>query len=465
MGWRVLLFALAVATARGEVDVATERRALRDAPLASTQAPARGEAFALVLGELSSRASRLTPEFRWLVENANAYRSSFATPDEERLIALAVAHSVALELAADARRNIPLAPVVPQRTLIHQATALTRPTSDDNRWARRVVCAAATMIQLAPPFAAPSVLQDGPHADTDRDLRVLFERIAGRAPAGPEAPHPAPAPVSALFAALAVLSVACGVAVRAWRSPPPPRPKPEPSPLDRLAQHLPARYTRPRRIGQGATGVVFEVEDTVLSRPVAIKLIAPELRTDDAACQRFVKEARQLAALSHPGVLTVYDVQSEPWPYIAMELLEGTSLARRLAQGPVKDDHFYRIALALLAALEHVHRAGFVHGALHPEMIFVRADGTALITEFGRAGKPPYLAPEQLEGGPTDGRCDLFALGVVMREMLGELSGDRAPLAPVIERVLAAHPNDRYFSARDVATDLRAARAKARGTP
>jgi serine/threonine-protein kinase len=200
------------------------------------------------------------------------------------------------------------------------------------------------------------------------------------------------------------------------------------------------RYHIAGELGRGGMGVVYHAIDPELDRPVALKVIrlpadaAPELR--DELEKRFRREAKAAARIRHPGVVAIHDVGVTGADlFLVMELVEGESLASRLERRAFLPraaalDLAARAADALAAA----HRAGVVHRDVKPANILLAADGRVLLTDFGVArsldevseltrtgmvvGSPAYMAPEQLQGMPVDGRADLFSLGVVLYELL-----------------------------------------------
>jgi serine/threonine-protein kinase len=254
------------------------------------------------------------------------------------------------------------------------------------------------------------------------------------------------------------------------------------------------RYSVERVLGGGAMAKVLLARDAELGRPVAVKLLDDSLAADESFRARFTREARHAAALSHPNVVTVFDAgEAEGRPYIVMEYVEGRTLDDRLrAEGALAPDEVRRIARQVCAGLEHAHVHGLVHRDLKPGNLIERSDGTVKIADFGIArgddatdlteagtivGTAAYLAPEQAESGPITPRTDLYALGVVLYELLTgrrpwkieSLSdftrrrGQPPPPLPehvpgglrrVVEQCLAWEPTDRPTSAAEIATQL-----------
>ncbi|HWW85164.1 MAG TPA: protein kinase [Vicinamibacterales bacterium] len=253
-------------------------------------------------------------------------------------------------------------------------------------------------------------------------------------------------------------------------------------------------------IGAGGMGVVYAAHDERLNRRVAIKTIRKEAG-DSRARERLRREARAAASLNHPNICQLYDIGEEDGVlFLAMELLDGRSLAARLLEGPLACGEAVQIMLATLTALDALHRQGLVHRDLKPSNVFLTAHGvklldfglarsmatdvdaseTALTVPGGIVGTPNYMAPEQVRGVATDARTDLFAAGCVLFEMLSgkppfardsavdvfhaitskeppRLGGSPAIEAVdrIVHRVLSKDPRDRFQTAEDMAHALR----------
>ena len=254
-------------------------------------------------------------------------------------------------------------------------------------------------------------------------------------------------------------------------------------------------YTLLREIGRGGMGRVYLAHDARLDRHVALKLLAGELRTDPERNARFLVEARAAAALDHPNVATIYEIGEtrDGGLFIAMAYYGEETLRDRIAHGPLPLAEALGIAQQIADGLGAAHERGIVHRDIKPENILITANGVAKIVDFGIAkiaghdrtrtgdaiGTPHYMAPEQVRGGAVDARTDLWALGVVLHEMLASerpWSGDNAaailygvlhePPGPLpndvpedvrrlIDRLLARHPGNRYASAAEVGEALR----------
>jgi serine/threonine-protein kinase len=249
------------------------------------------------------------------------------------------------------------------------------------------------------------------------------------------------------------------------------------------------RYVVEAEIGRGAMGVVYRAHDPRVSRPVALKTYILPDGLDEAEQeeyrQRFLREAQAAGRLSHPGIVTIYDVEEAPGmgsPFIAMELVEGRSLKEILDEEvTLEPEQALDMALVLAEALHRAHEAGIVHRDIKPANILVReGDGAPKIADFGIArletstltrsgeslGSPAYMSPEQFRSEPVDGRSDLFSLAVILYQALcGErpfAGEDMASLAyavtqetqvPVTRRAEALHPGLDAFFDRALAKD------------
>jgi len=260
------------------------------------------------------------------------------------------------------------------------------------------------------------------------------------------------------------------------------------------------------RLGQGGMGEVYLAEDTALGRQVALKRMAPRFGSDAGARKRLRQEAHLASQLSDPHIAAVYDILEENDElFVVMEYVQGETLRQRLGR-PLQINDFLSLAVQCAEALASAHKAGILHGDLKPENIMLTRDGQVKILDFGIAhrvdyeregttvesayrnfgGTLYYMAPEVLEEKGTDGRTDIFSLGVVFYEalaggnpfraenflatcerilrgeppQLGQLrKGLSAELERIIAKMIARDPASRYATAADVAVDLRAERA------
>lgn len=273
-----------------------------------------------------------------------------------------------------------------------------------------------------------------------------------------------------------------------------------------------SHYRVTAKLGSGGMGVVYEAEDTSLGRHVALKFLPPELAQDAPSLERFQREARAASALNHPGICIVHAIdQHEGQHFIAMELLEGETLAERVRRGPVDLAQLLDLGMQITDALESAHAKGIVHRDIKPANIFINSRGQAKILDFGLAkversrsasglseaptafrpeeltkagttlGTISYMSPEQARAQPTDARTDLFSLGTVLFQMAtgtlpfqGETSAmifdailnREAPsasqinpsvppeLGRIVSKALEKDRNLRYQSATDLKTDL-----------
>jgi serine/threonine protein kinase/WD40 repeat protein len=257
-------------------------------------------------------------------------------------------------------------------------------------------------------------------------------------------------------------------------------------------------YRVGEKLGGGAMGVVHRAEDTRLGRPVALKFLAPELVRDPEAHARFLREARAASGLDHPGICTVYDIgeTDEGGVYLAMAHYEGGTLKQRLARGPLSLEEALEVAAQIAEALAAAHAKGIVHRDLKPANVMLTSEGRAKLLDFGLAkllggsqltragrplGTPAYMAPEQARGEAIDHRVDLWALGVVLYQMLSgklpfggedsnailyaitheeplplEAAADLPPrVIALLEQLLRKEPDQRYADSAALADALR----------
>jgi len=262
------------------------------------------------------------------------------------------------------------------------------------------------------------------------------------------------------------------------------------------------RYLVTGTLGEGGMGVVYSAYDDRLGRPIAIKMIKTAV-SDPSARTRLAREARSAASVNHPSICQLYEIgEDEGELYLAMELLQGESLATRVSRGSVAVPEAVSITLGILTGIEALHQQGLIHRDLKPSNVFLTPHGVKLL-DFGLTcsaealgdetavrltapgivvGTPQYAAPEQLSDRPVDARTDVFAAGAILYEMLAGkppfggksavevfhgimyeqppvLTGGPAVAAidRVVHRAMAKHSADRYQTAEAMAQDLRAA--------
>lgn len=221
------------------------------------------------------------------------------------------------------------------------------------------------------------------------------------------------------------------------------------------------RYTLDRRLGAGGMASVWLARDERLGRRVAVKVVADTLADDEQWLTRFMREARAAGGLSHPNIVGVFDYGVEDArPYLVMEYVPGQNLAERLADSQAQAPDATRLARELLDALAHVHDAGIVHRDIKPANVLLDENERAHVTDFGIAqaddatsltqtgmliGTIKYLAPEVSAGRPATAGSDLYACGMVLREVAGELP--EPALARLIAALTAVDPSQRPLSA------------------
>ncbi len=261
-------------------------------------------------------------------------------------------------------------------------------------------------------------------------------------------------------------------------------------------------------IGAGGMGEVYRARDTRLGRDVALKVLPGSFAADSDRLRRFEQEARSIAALNHPNILSVHDIGTQDGTqYIVTELLQGATLREKLIDGPVPARRTIDFAIQVAQGLAAAHEKGIVHRDLKPENLFLTREARAKILDFGLAkqtdsavqandatlpsgthtsagmlvGTVGYMSPEQVRGGPVDHRGDIFAFGVVLYEMLtgerafrrsssvetmtailkeepADLSSASLPIPPALQRIvhrcLEKDPNQRFQSAKDLSFAL-----------
>jgi serine/threonine protein kinase len=261
---------------------------------------------------------------------------------------------------------------------------------------------------------------------------------------------------------------------------------------------LAGKYRIEKVVGRGGMGIVYKAEDTKLKRHVALKFLPPELIQDEEAKERFILEARTAAALSHPNICTIHEINEQDGKsFIAMEFVEGENLRDKLHKRNLEAKEALDIVIQVTQGLDEAHKKGIIHRDIKSANIMVTEKGQAKIMDFGLAkvkggtlltregttlGTVAYMSPEQARGEEVDHRSDIWSLGVIMYEMLsGELpfKGDREAsvlysvvheepkplkdmkrdvpleLQRIVNRALKKSPGSRYASAEEMLKDLR----------
>ncbi len=266
-----------------------------------------------------------------------------------------------------------------------------------------------------------------------------------------------------------------------------------------IGRVLDDRYLIRSHVGSGGMSHVFLAEDLVLHREVAIKMLREDYAKDDAAVRRFTHEAKAVSMLSHPNVVSVYDVaMTSEEKYIVLEYAQGITLKAYLqAHGPISAEEAIHIAVQILSGLEHAHSKGIIHRDIKPQNIIIASDGSIKVTDFGIAkipnsetitmadraiGSVHYISPEQASGKPVDYRSDLYSLGIILYEMICnrlpfeadtavavacmQISSDPIPpsafvkdvpkgLEQILMKAISKRPNDRFENAAQMLSCLK----------
>jgi len=268
------------------------------------------------------------------------------------------------------------------------------------------------------------------------------------------------------------------------------------------------RFTILAKLGEGGMGQVYLARDEELGRRVALKLLPPHLAADRSRLGRLQREARAVASLNHPNIVTLYSFEAcEGLHFLSLELVEGKTLDELLPAGGFSGEDLRRIALSICEALVAAHARGITHRDLKPSNVMIGDDGRVKVLDFGLAkatllattvgseaqmptltdtrsgfavGTPPYMSPEQLSGGAVDHRTDLFSFGVLLYELAtgrrpfpGETAGAvmasilrdepdfdleqlPSPLSEILDRCLRKNPAERFDNALQLLEKLRA---------
>lgn len=231
-------------------------------------------------------------------------------------------------------------------------------------------------------------------------------------------------------------------------------------------------YEIENRLGAGGMGEVFQARDTKLGRRVAVKVLPDVFAQDEDRIARFQREAKVLASLNHANIAALHGLEEfESRHFLVMELIEGETLAERIARGPIPVEEALKIAHQIAEALEFAHERNIIHRDLKPSNVKLTADGKVKVLDFGLAkalapagapsnimssptisvaatmagvilGTAPYMSPEQAKGFDADQRSDIFSFGAVLYEMLaGRQSFQGDTITDVIASVLARQPD------------------------
>jgi serine/threonine protein kinase len=273
-----------------------------------------------------------------------------------------------------------------------------------------------------------------------------------------------------------------------------------------VGELIAGRYELEKLVGSGGMSNVFRAHDRLLERTVALKILHEQYTRDEDYVERFRREARAVAQLAHPNIVTVIDRgEQEGRQFIVFEYVDGENVKELLNRGPLEAREAIRLALQVARALSFAHERGLVHRDVKPQNVLLNEDGQAKVTDFGIArsldvhgvtqtgtvlGTSDYIAPEQARGQKVDPKTDIYSLGVVLYELLsGEVpfSGDnfvavamrhvndpvpsvldRRPDCPVrlglaIQRAMSKDPEDRFESMGDFVVELEACLAEIEG--
>jgi serine/threonine protein kinase len=261
------------------------------------------------------------------------------------------------------------------------------------------------------------------------------------------------------------------------------------------------RYEILRELGRGGMAAVYLVQDPRLDRQVALKLMDPQLSADPTFAARFEREAKTVASLEHSAIVPLHDFgEADGWLYLVMRYMEGGALKESIARGSLTTRQAYNVVRRIGSALDKAHGRGIIHRDLKPANILLDEEREAYLSDFGivkvargdteyltqtgqTMGTFAYMSPEQLMGEPMDGRSDLYALGVVLYEMLAgkhpygdanttdaamavahtqkpipDIVQDNPALPPaftgIIAKAMAKNAADRYATGRDLAMDM-----------
>jgi len=268
------------------------------------------------------------------------------------------------------------------------------------------------------------------------------------------------------------------------------------------------KYQLLEKLGEGGMGIVYKARDTRLDRTVALKFLPPELTRDEEAKERFIQEAKAAAALNHPQICTIYEIdEADKQTFISMEYIKGQSLKDKLESGPLDTDEAKDIAIQVAKGLREAHEKGIIHRDIKPANIMLTNKGQAKITDFGLAkltwgvdltktstimGTVAYMSPEQAKGKEVDHRTDIWSLGAMLYETLTrekpfKRTHDQATLYAVLNespepiekfrkgippelesvvlRCIEKFPDNRYRNMETVISDLESVATKFKSFP
>lgn len=233
------------------------------------------------------------------------------------------------------------------------------------------------------------------------------------------------------------------------------------------------RYLLQRLIASGGMATIYAGIDTRLDRPVAVKIMHAHLANDEAFVSRFIKEAKATAALSHPNIVSIQDQGwnegGPPAVFLVMELVEGSTLRDFLnQQGAVSIEQMFQLMTPVISALAAAHKIGIIHRDIKPENILISKDGRVKVADFGLArnmaigqtmtvessvvlGSVSYLSPEQVQRGVADARSDIYAVGIVLFEML---TGGKPYEGETPIQIAYRHVNDRIPTLQSIKSDI-----------
>ena len=229
------------------------------------------------------------------------------------------------------------------------------------------------------------------------------------------------------------------------------------------------KYTLEARLGEGGMAAVYQSQHPQFHRPVAIKILPPTIGQDPSFHARFEREGRMIASLNHSSIIRVYDIdEADGLFYMVMDLLPGGTLEARLREGGLDRRWSVDVIVKMAEALDYAHAHGVIHRDIKPSNILLDAESRPVLADFGIArmaqaegdpnltaagmvmGTPAYMAPEQLSGGQLDARSDIYALGVVLYQLLA----GRAPFTGDTMAVVTAHLTKQPQALRELVSDL-----------